>query len=79
MSLEKTLLYFSYFIVLGIWFLSLSAVYLPTSKWVTPTFPVIIDTHTQTMFLISSALASASSLLIDLESMGKLSDARKRS
>jgi len=70
--LKSNLHYIIFSIAFSTWLVSLLAIYLPMSRWGTPTFPVIIDNNILAIFLASTALSSVSSFLIGLDKLGKL-------
>jgi len=78
MTSKERLLYIFFIMMLSAWFVSLLAVYLPTSKFVTPIFPVVIDSHIFVVFSVATALSSLTSFLIGLDKLGKLSSIRNR-
>jgi hypothetical protein len=73
MDLKKTLPYVFLSSLFTVWLLSLLAVYLPTTSWVTPTFPLTINSSMKTMFLVSTVLLTLASFLMGMEKLGMLS------
>ena len=61
--------YKAFIIVLIAWIVSLLAVYIPTSKWMPPTFPLTINNHTLPLFIASTSLASSVSLYLGLDKL----------
>ncbi len=61
--------YKAFIIVLIAWIVSLLAVYVPTSKWMPPTFPSTINNHTLPLFIASTGLASSVSLYLGLDTL----------
>lgn len=57
MALKKSILKKIFIAALGMWFVSLLAVYLPISNLVTPIFPLIINKYVLTFFAASTGLA----------------------
>lgn len=78
MGLKKILPYAFFSIVFSAWFISMLMVYLPTTNWVTPTFPVAIDVNIKTLFLALTVLTALTSMLMGLKFMGKLPQIRKK-
>ncbi len=73
MNWKKTLPYIFLSVLFAIWLFLLLAVYIPTTSWGTPTFPVKIDPSLRTMFLSSTVLLAMTSLLMSFEKLGLLS------
>ena len=69
MALKKSMLNKVFIVVLITWFLSLLTIYIPTSKWITPTFPKTINNYTLTIFTTSTVLASVTSLYLGLDQL----------
>jgi hypothetical protein len=78
MDLKKILPYAFFSIVLSAWFFSLLMVYIPTTSWVTPTFPLTIDANMKTLFLALTVLSALTSMLMGLKVMGKLTQISKK-
>ncbi len=72
MNQKKKPLYIFLFIILSIWIVSLLAIYLPTTNFVIPTFPLTQNNHILTIFLVSTALSSITSFLVGLSELGKI-------
>jgi len=72
MKLKSNLHYIIFTMAFSIWLVSLLAIYLPMTRWGTPTFPFVIDNNTLAIFLGSTVLSSVSSFLIGLDKLGKL-------
>jgi hypothetical protein len=73
MNLKEVLLYLFLSVVFSIWLSLLLAVYIPTTSWGTIAFPLSIDSTLKTMFLVSTVLLMATSVLIGMEKLGILS------
>jgi len=71
LALESKVPYFFFLTTFTIWLVSLLAVYLLISGWVSPSFPLTMNHTIITVFLVSAGLASVSSLLIGLHKLGK--------
>ena len=69
MALKKSLLSKVFIVVFGIWFISLLAVYVPISSWMTPTFPKTINNYALTIFIASTGLATPMSLYLGLDQL----------
>lgn len=69
-KLKRNLQYIVFTAVFSAWLVSLLAVYLPVSNWVTPTFPSTVDNNALMIFLVTTALSSLSSLFVGLNMLG---------
>ncbi len=78
MNLKSDLKYIVFGITFSTWVVSLLAVYLPMSRWVTPTFPVNVDNTVLTAFLATTILSSMSSLYIGLGMLGIKSKVKRK-
>lgn len=68
--LKRNLQYIVFCAMLSAWLLSLSAVYLPVSRWGTPTFPLTVDNNILTVFIVTTGLSSFSSLYVGFNMLG---------
>jgi hypothetical protein len=73
MGLKKVLPYLFLSVLFTIWLFLLLAVYIPTTSWGTPTFPLKIDPNLKTMFLASTVFLVLTSFLMSMEKLGLLS------
>ena len=71
LDLRSKVPYFFFLTSLAIWLVSLLAVYLPVSGWVTHNPPLSTDGSVLMIFFVSAGLASISSLLIGLHKLGR--------
>ena len=55
--------------VLIAWAVTLLAVYVPTSNWISTTFPLTINDRTLAFFIASTGLASAVSLFLGVDTL----------
>jgi len=69
MTLKKSLLSKVFIAVFITWFLSLLAVYIPISNWITPTFPLTINNYALTIFVASTSIAFPMSLYLGLDKL----------
>ena len=69
-KLKRNLQYIVFCAMLSAWLVSLLAVYLPVSRWGTPTFPSTIDNKTLMVFLVTAGLSSFSSLYVGFNMLG---------
>jgi hypothetical protein len=73
MGLKKVLPYLILSVLLAVWVILLLAVYIPTTSWGTPTFPVKIDPNVKMMFLASTVLLMSASFLMGMKKLGMIS------
>jgi hypothetical protein len=73
MNWKKTIPYIFLSVLFAIWLFLLLAVYVPTTSWGTPTFPVKIDPSLKTMFFASTVALASASFLMGMEKLGLLS------
>lgn len=70
MALKENLQYKAFLAFFSVWFVSLIVVYIPISKWITPTFPLTIDyNYKLIIFSISATLSALTSFYIGLNKM----------
>lgn len=69
MALNKSSLSKVFIVVFVTWFISLLAVYIPISNWITPTFPLTINNSTLSVFIVSTGLAFFMSLYLGLDKL----------
>ena len=71
-------LYSFFVIVFSVWLISLLAIYLPASNWVTSTYPSTIDNTTLAIFLVSTVLSSLTSFLLGLDKLLRKNHTKKQ-
>lgn len=75
---SERVLYSFFVIVFSVWLISLLAIYLPASNWVTSTFPPTIDNTTLAIFLASTVLSSLTSFLLGLDKLVRINHTKKQ-